>query len=65
MLRGPQGQAISYVRLGSTPAADTILDIYQIVYEGLQAPIQLYVDEYNYAELIAPAGFVCASPFPI
>ena len=65
VLRGPGGQAIVYDRLGSTSISGMILDIYVMTYEGLQQPIVLYIDEDSFAELQAPAGFICASPFPI
>jgi hypothetical protein len=65
VLRGPRGEAITYKRLGSVPGPNAILDIYQITYPGLQKPIQLYVDMYNYSEPKAPIGFICASPFPL
>jgi len=63
-LRGPDGQLVRYKRTGSTKAADgaTILDAYEVTHEGLAKPIALYVDEYHYSELRAPAGFICGQP---
>jgi hypothetical protein len=63
-LRGPTGQGLHVVRLGSTMAPDktTILDLYEITYAGLAAPIRLYLDEYHDGPLKAPQGLVCAAP---
>jgi hypothetical protein len=63
-LRGPDGQLVRYKRTGSTEAPDgaTILDAYEVTHDGLAKPIVLYVDEYHYSELRAPAGFVCGQP---
>ncbi|MCI0399126.1 MAG: hypothetical protein L0332_10965 [Chloroflexi bacterium] len=64
-LRGPAGQTISYVRTGSIPTDETILDAYEITYDGIGSPIILYVDQYSYSTPQAPAGFTCASAFPL
>lgn len=61
-LRGPEGQTITYERLGSTSTTDVILDIYEVSYAGLE-PIHLYIDMYNYEAPQAPVGFTCAGPF--
>lgn len=63
-LRGPEGQVVRYKRTGSTPAADgaTILDAYEVTHDGLAKPRVLYVDQYHYSELRAPAGFICGQP---
>ncbi len=63
-LTGPQGQPISYIRNGSFAHGDTILDIYEITYSGAESVI-LYLDEYEYEELIAPLGFICWREIPI
>jgi hypothetical protein len=62
-LRGPDGQGIRARRLGSLPGPDgqTILDAYEITYDGLAAPLRLYLDEYHDGTLQAPKGFVCAA----
>jgi hypothetical protein len=65
-LRGPEGQAIKYRRLGSMPVetnGTTFLDIYEVTYEGLAKPITLYLDFYHYNPLRAPRGLTCATPF--
>lgn len=62
-LRGPNGESISYDRLGSLPSGNTILDIYEIT--GLPQSVSLYVDQYSYETLQAPLGFTCTAPFPL
>jgi len=62
-LRGPAGQTLRYKRAGSLPksAADmTILDLYEVTYDGLEKPISLYLDAYHFWEQRAPMGFTCA-----
>jgi hypothetical protein len=63
-LRGPDGQPVRYKRTGSTEGADgtTILDAYEVTHDGLAKPIVVYVDEYHFSDLRAPAGFVCGQP---
>jgi hypothetical protein len=61
-LLGPNGEDLSYRRIGSLPFEDTILDIYEI--SGLSQPVQLYLDSYTSSPLQAPVGFTCASFFP-
>lgn len=64
-LLGPQGQKITYKRTGSccpfkTPNANAgsgLLDVFEITYEGLENPIKLYINMYDYAPLKAPKGF--------
>ena len=60
-LRGPNGEPVSYERIGSLNIEDTILDEYQIT--GLPAAVTLYIDTYRFEELMAPVGFTCAGPF--
>jgi len=62
-LRGPNGQGINFRRLGSANVEQTILDVYEISYAGLAAPLRLYLDEYHFEPLKAPAGLVCAAAF--
>lgn len=62
-LRGPNGEKLVYLRLGSEPYGETILDIYTLT--GLGAgTVTLYVDEYSYSDPQAPVGFTCAGDFP-
>lgn len=64
-LRGPSGQVLRYRRTGSVEGADgrTILDRYEVTYDGLEKPVFLYLDAYHYDDrLAAPHGFICALP---
>ena len=65
-LLGPNGEAVTYNRLGSCCAFETpngligntgLLDKYEVKYEGLEKPIILYINMYDYGELKAPKGF--------
>ena len=64
-LLGPNGEMISYERIGSHDYGDTILDVYQITYSGLSTSITLYIDEYSWGTLFAPVGFTCSGAFSI
>ncbi|MFY0567957.1 hypothetical protein ACN28E_29570 [Archangium lansingense] len=64
-LRGPEGQPLSFERLGSCcgfedpslPFGGGMLDMYEVTYEGLKKPVTLYLDMYRRQEPRAPAGF--------
>jgi hypothetical protein len=63
-LRGPDGQSVTYVRLGSccpfeTPNAKLygLLDMYEVTYSGLAEPVVLYLNMYDPGEARAPDGF--------
>ena len=58
LLRGPDGQLIKYERLGSEGHGDTMLDAYQVTYNG--ASVVLYLDMYHLEPLKIPVGFTCA-----
>lgn len=60
-LRGPNGEEITYMRVGSLPSQGTILDAYAITVADKS--VTLYVDQYSYVELVAPVGFTCAAAF--
>ncbi len=62
-LRGPNGESLTYSRLGSTHGQDAILDIYQI--NGLSKPVTLYLDMYNFKTPQAPMSLTCVSAFPL
>jgi len=62
-LLGPKGEKISYRRAGPIITLGRIIDIYEI--NGLKETVTLYIDKYSYAEPQAPAGFTCASEFPL
>jgi hypothetical protein len=64
-LLGPLGEQISYNRVGSccgfkTPNAfigDTgLLDKYEVTWEGLAEPIYIYINMYDYGDLMIPVG---------
>lgn len=59
-LLGPNGEPITYVRLGSMPTETTILDIYEVTYGG--QTVQLYLDSYSTGLIQAPVGFTCNNP---
>lgn len=62
-LRGPQGQVVRYKRTGSSPAPDgTILDGYEVTYDGLEKAVTLFLDWYHYQSPRAPRGFTCGRP---
>ena len=44
---------------------ETILDVFELSYEGSSKPVTIYVDEYSYSDLYAPRGFGCFMPFPV
>ena len=65
-LAGPQGEQVSYRRLGSCCPFRTkngmlgdsgMLDRYEITYESLRTPIVLYLNMYDSDVLKAPVGF--------
>src|SRR6185295_15672483 len=50
----------------TTQAADkTVLDIYEVTYAGLAAPLRLYLDEYHWETPRAPVGLVCGIGIPL
>lgn len=57
-LRGPEGQITEYERLGSENYRATILDAYQVIYNGTS--VVLYLDMYHLEPLRVPIGFRCA-----
>lgn len=68
-LRGPEGQPVSYQRVGSCCAFPSpnglfgdsgLLDQYLVSYEGLAHPLSLYLDMYDPGEVRAPLGFTLA-----
>jgi len=64
-LAGPNGEEISYVRVGSCCPFNTpnglmgggLLDRYEIKWSGQTAPVYLYLNMYDKEELKAPVGF--------
>lgn len=62
-LLGPNGEGVSYVRNGSIPSGDVILDIYGVTVAG--KTLTLYIDMYGFTEPQAPVGFTCVGAFPL
>ncbi len=62
-LLGPNGEEVTYQRLGSLNFEDTILDEYEIVYGN--TTVILYIDEYAFERPLAPVGFTCWDEFPL
>lgn len=62
-LLGPNGETITYNRLGSSYFGEALLDVFEI--SGLDEKVTLYVDEYSYTEPLAPVGFTCRYAFPL
>lgn len=64
-LRSPRGEPVVSRRLGSCCEFQTphgfngrgLLDVYEVTYDGLDAPVRLYLDMYEEEEVRAPAGF--------
>jgi hypothetical protein len=64
-LRGPGGEPVRYKRLHSAPAPDgqTILDAYELIYDGGEKPATIYLDAYHFDDdMRAPKGFICGAP---
>jgi hypothetical protein len=59
-LRGPAGQTVRTNRIGSALFAGTVLRVYELSYEGIPAPIAIYVDVSRMDAPRAPSGFMCA-----
>ena len=65
-LRGPEGQALAWRRLGSCCEFETpnslmglgLLDMYEVIYEGQERSAILYLDMYDAGPVEAPSGFV-------
>ena len=65
-LRGPEGQIVTYKRLGQVGAPDgTILDAYEVTYQGLEKPVRLFLDWYHYTPPRLPRGFTCGGPISL
>ena len=72
-LRGPNGETVTWLRLGSCCAFETpnappdmeghgMLDAYEVTYPGIAHPVLLYLDLYDPAEEGVPPGFVRLAP---
>lgn len=63
VLRGPNGEAITYERVRSEQVGDIVLDVYEI--RGLAEKVTLYLNMYEFDVLEIPAGFTCSGPIPL
>lgn len=69
-LAGPNGEQISATRLGSccsvksknAPFGRAMLDMWEIKYEGLNKPIVIYLNGYDYEEPKCPMGLSFKQP---
>ena len=66
-LSGPNGEKIKYRRVGACCAFKTprglfdetgVLEVWEVIYNGLSNPTKLYFNVYDYGELSAPVGFL-------
>ena len=65
LLRGPNGESVSFERRGSCCGFETpngllgggMLDIYQVTIAGSDKPVKLYINMYDYEQPKAPKGF--------
>jgi hypothetical protein len=68
-LRGPAGEPVRYKRTATTtlaPNAISIIDVYEVTYDGAEKPLTIYLDAYHYDdELRAPKGLVCGAPIAL
>lgn len=66
-LTGPDGDRVNFKRLGSCCPFKTsnpgflgngFLDIYEVTYDGIEAPVELYLNFYDPREIGVVKGFV-------
>jgi hypothetical protein len=65
LLRGPNGESVSFTRGGSCCGFKTtqgymgvgLLDIYEVTIAGSDKPVTLYINMYDYEQPKAPKGF--------
>ncbi|QSQ28450.1 fibril protein [Pyxidicoccus parkwayensis] len=53
LLRGPEGQRVAWRRLGPSQG----MEVFEVTYDGLAAPVNLYLDPMHGGAIHAPAGF--------
>ena len=61
LLRGPNGESVTYVRSGSLSTDDSIVDAYEITYGEPPVTAILYVDQYHDGQFRLPEGFTCSN----
>lgn len=68
-IAGPAGEPVKYKRLGSCCEFETpnglaglggLLDVYEVKYRGIEKPVNLYLNMYDYEQPLAPIGFSVA-----
>ncbi len=59
LLRGPHGERIAWKRVGPCcgTGAPTELEVFEVTYEGLASPVNLYLDPNTSDAVHAPDGF--------
>jgi len=72
-LAGPNGEPLSFYRLGSCcpiksdadpfGSGRVMLDNYRVTWEGSKDTISIYINMYDYGELKAPVGFTVRNDF--
>lgn len=71
-LRGPNGEPVKYKRRGSCcgflvgpgPLPGGVPDVFEVSYDGLDEPIELYLDIYRKGQLFVPQGFSFTATTP-
>ena len=68
-LRGPGGEPVRYKRMGTTmlePNAASVIDVYEVSYDGAERPLTVYLDAYHFDDLLrAPKGLICGIPITL
>jgi hypothetical protein len=63
VLRGPEGQPVAWRQVGRccelelSPGHVEGLDVYEVIYPGLEEPVILYLDVHHSEPVFAPRGF--------
>ena len=63
-LRGPAGQDLVVENRASLEFGDVFLDDFTVTYEGYPGSFSLYLNIYEEAPRLAPAGLICGVPLP-
>ena len=58
-LQGPQNEGLEYSLIDTYPVENSVLDVYEVLIEGAEEAILLYIDEYHADQLMVPQGFSC------
>ena len=65
-LAGPNGEELIFHRRGAccgyesdaAPMGSAFVDVYDVTYDGLKKPIQVFISFYDYETLYIPKGFI-------